>query len=72
MPKKEAAIFIRIYDFLSSLLHTTICGYSLLSGTPIGVVEINPVGQENYELIKDEQESKFGGRRYIWLTDKGN
>ena len=22
-------------------------------------------------LIKDEQESKFGGRRYIWLTNKG-
>jgi len=53
-------------------LHTTICDYSLLSGTPIGVVEINPVGQENYELIKEEQESKFGGRRYIWLTDKEN
>ena len=22
-------------------------------------------------LIKDETEAKFGGRRYIWLTDKG-
>lgn len=26
---------------------------------------------KNLELIKDEHESKFGGRRYIWLTDKG-
>lgn len=26
---------------------------------------------KNHGLIKDEQESKFGGRRYIWLTDKG-
>lgn len=26
---------------------------------------------KNQELIKDEQESKFGGRRYLWLTDKG-
>lgn len=26
---------------------------------------------KNRGLIKDEQESKFGGRRYIWLTDKG-
>lgn len=25
----------------------------------------------NQGLIKDEQESKFGGRRYIWLTEKG-
>jgi len=23
-------------------------------------------------LIKDETEAKFGGRRYIWLTEKGN
>ena len=22
-------------------------------------------------LIKDETEAKFGGRRYIWLTEKG-
>jgi predicted transcriptional regulator len=22
-------------------------------------------------LIKDKGEAKFGGRRYIWLTDKG-
>jgi len=26
---------------------------------------------KNQGLIKDEQKSKFGGRRYIWLTDKG-
>jgi len=26
---------------------------------------------KNNELIEDEQESKFSGRRYIWLTDKG-
>jgi len=26
---------------------------------------------KNQELIKDETEAKFGGRRYIWLTDKG-
>ena len=26
---------------------------------------------KNHGLINDEQESKFGGRRYIWLTDKG-
>ena len=26
---------------------------------------------KNQGLIKDEQESKFGGRRYIWLTEKG-
>lgn len=26
---------------------------------------------KNEGLIKDEQESKFGGRRYIWLTNKG-
>lgn len=26
---------------------------------------------KNQGLIKDKQESKFGGRRYIWLTDKG-
>lgn len=26
---------------------------------------------KNHGLIKDEQESKFGGRRYIWLTEKG-
>lgn len=25
----------------------------------------------NAGLIKDETEAKFGGRRYIWLTDKG-
>jgi len=22
-------------------------------------------------LVKDKKEDKFGGRRYIWLTDKG-
>ena len=26
---------------------------------------------KNQGLIKDELESKFGGRKYIWLTDKG-
>jgi len=26
---------------------------------------------KNQDLIKDELESKFGGRRYIWLTEKG-
>jgi len=26
---------------------------------------------KNQGLIKDETEAKFGGRRYIWLTDKG-
>jgi len=26
---------------------------------------------KNKGLIKDEQENKFGGRRYIWLTGKG-
>ena len=26
---------------------------------------------KNLGLIRDEQESKFGGRRYIWLTNKG-
>jgi len=26
---------------------------------------------KNLGLINDEQESKFGGRRYIWLTNKG-
>jgi len=26
---------------------------------------------KNTGLVEDEQESKFGGRRYIWLTDKG-
>jgi DNA-binding HxlR family transcriptional regulator len=26
---------------------------------------------KNQGLIKDEQESKFGGRRNIWLTRKG-
>lgn len=26
---------------------------------------------KNQDLIKDETEAKFGGRRYIWLTDKG-
>lgn len=26
---------------------------------------------KNQELIKDETEAKFGGRRYLWLTDKG-
>jgi len=26
---------------------------------------------KNQGLIKDEQESKFGGRRYIWLTENG-
>ena len=26
---------------------------------------------KNQGLIKDEQESKFGGRRYIWLTETG-
>ena len=26
---------------------------------------------KNQGLIKEEQESKFGGRRYIWLTEKG-
>jgi DNA-binding HxlR family transcriptional regulator len=25
----------------------------------------------NAGLIKDETEAKFGGRRYIWLTEKG-
>jgi len=25
---------------------------------------------KNQGLIKDELESKFGGRKYIWLTDK--
>lgn len=26
---------------------------------------------KNSDLIKDEQERKFGGRRYIWLSEKG-
>jgi DNA-binding HxlR family transcriptional regulator len=26
---------------------------------------------KNQGLINDKQESKFGGRRYIWLTEKG-
>jgi len=26
---------------------------------------------KNQGLLKDELESKFGGRKYIWLTDKG-
>jgi len=26
---------------------------------------------KNQGLIKDEQEGKFGGRRYIWLTETG-
>jgi len=30
------------------------------------LIELKSLG-----LIKDEQESKFGGRRYIWLTSKG-
>jgi DNA-binding HxlR family transcriptional regulator len=30
------------------------------------LIELNNKG-----LLKDEQESKFGGRRYIWLTEKG-
>ena len=28
-------------------------------------------GEVMQGLIKDKQESKFGGRKYIWLTDKG-
>jgi DNA-binding HxlR family transcriptional regulator len=26
---------------------------------------------KNNGLVQDEQEEKFGGRRYFWLTDKG-
>jgi DNA-binding HxlR family transcriptional regulator len=31
------------------------------------IKELREVG-----LINDKKEDKFGGRRYIWLTDKGN
>ena len=26
---------------------------------------------KNHGLVQDEQEEKFGGRRYFWLTEKG-
>ena len=57
-----------LYDkdklFLSELLET------------LGTKDTNTVSRRidmlrDVGLIKEEGEEKFGGRRYIWLTDKG-
>ena len=41
-------------------------GKGSMSTLNIRVLEL-----KNQGLISDELESKFGGRKYIWLTDKG-
>ena len=61
-------ILVALYDkdklFLSELLET------------LGTKDTNTVSRRidmlrDVGLIKEEGEEKFGGRRYIWLTDKG-
>jgi len=61
-------ILVALYDkdklFLSELLET------------LGTKDTNTVSRRidmlrDVGLIKEESEEKFGGRRYIWLTDKG-
>jgi len=61
-------ILIALYNhdklFLSELLEK------------LGTKDTNTISRRidalrNAGLIKEEGEEKFGGRRYIWLTDKG-
>ena len=61
-------ILVALYNkdklFLSELLET------------LGTKDTNTVSRRidmlrDVGLIKEESEEKFGGRRYIWLTDKG-
>ena len=58
------ALFNKDKLFLSELLET------------LGTKDTNTVSRRidilrDAGLIKEEGEDKFGGRRYIWLTDKG-
>ena len=65
---KSIEILVALYDedkvFLSELL------------TKLKTKDTNTINRRidtlrDVGLIKDETEAKFGGRRYIWLTEKG-
>lgn len=61
-------IFITLYKFgnkmyLTQLMKEIGHGGSTVMGR---LLELKTLG-----LINDEVEDKFGGRRYIWLTEKG-
>ena len=65
---KSIEILVALYNkdklFLSELLEN------------LGTKDTNTVNRRietlrNVGLIKEEGEAKFGGRRYIWLTNKG-
>ena len=40
-------------------------------GTSTSTIESRIRELKEVGLVKDKKEDKFGGRRYIWLTDKG-
>ncbi len=64
---RTVAILIALLDgkkYFSELKEVT--GGASTSTIEARVSELRQVG-----LIKDKKEEKFGGRRYIWLTDKG-
>jgi len=64
----------RAVDILISLLDgkkyfselKDVTGRASTSTIESRIRELREVG-----LVKDKKEAKFGGRRYIWLTDKG-
>lgn len=41
------------------------------SGASTSTIESRIKELRDVSLVKDKKEDKFGGRRYIWLTDKG-
>lgn len=65
---KSIEILVALYNedrlFLSELLEK------------LGTKDTNTINRrinalKNVGLIKDKGEAKFGGRRYLWLTDNG-
>lgn len=64
----------RTVDILISLLDgkkyfselKEVTGRASTSTIESRIKELKEIG-----LVKDKKEAKFGGRRYIWLTDKG-
>ena len=64
----------RTVDILISLLDgkkyfselKEVTGRASTSTIESRIKELKEIG-----LVKDKKEDKFGGRRYIWLTDKG-
>jgi DNA-binding HxlR family transcriptional regulator len=64
----------RTVDILVSLLNgkkyfselKDVTGGASTSTIESRIKELSKVG-----LVKDKKEDKFGGRRYIWLTEKG-